>query len=111
MYTKIDGIKLFLDTNTFAFESMFMSEKYQARIVDSAFGKQNKLKMAVRLELSNVNICPLCMEEDIKKYGEPYLHRSHQLSGIETCYKHHCLLHSFVSAEECACDYKKEDYD
>ena len=39
MYTKIDGIKLFLDTNTFAFESMFMSEKYQARIVDSAFGK------------------------------------------------------------------------
>lgn len=111
MYTKMDGIKLFLDTNTFAFESMFMSEKYQARIVDSAFGKQNKLKMAVRLEISNVNICPLCMEEDIKKYGEPYLHRSHQLSGIETCYKHHCLLHSFVSAEECACDYKKEDYE
>ncbi|WP_040949390.1 TnsD family Tn7-like transposition protein [Gorillibacterium massiliense] len=37
-------------------------------------------------------LCPVCVEEDIEKYGEPYWHRSHQLPGSLVCYKHNVRL-------------------
>lgn len=57
--------------------------------------------------------CPMCVDEDRTKYGETYWHRSHQLYGINVCYKHSCKLidasvpitssasPSLVTAEEC----------
>lgn len=36
--------------------------------------------------------CPLCAEEDRKKYGETYWHRKHQISGLQTCALHGCYL-------------------
>ncbi len=35
-----------------------------------------------------VCICPDCWEEDLQKYGEGYLHLSHNLPGVRTCTKH-----------------------
>ena len=32
--------------------------------------------------------CPLCYQEDIKKYGEPYWHREHQIPLMLLCKKH-----------------------
>lgn len=40
----------------------------------------------------NIKVCPKCYVEDIEKYGEPYLHRSHNVVGVKTCYKHSCYL-------------------
>lgn len=34
--------------------------------------------------------CPACAHVDMEKYGEPYIHREHQLQGIDLC-AHHCL--------------------
>lgn len=36
--------------------------------------------------------CPCCVEEDIKKYGESYWHREHQIPEMRTCPKHGCRL-------------------
>lgn len=36
--------------------------------------------------------CPLCVEDDRKESGETYWHRKHQLSGINVCAKHGCIL-------------------
>ena len=36
--------------------------------------------------------CPLCAMEDRERYGETYWHRSHQMTGVDICPKHHCLL-------------------
>jgi len=36
--------------------------------------------------------CPTCLEEDCKKYGEPYLHRSHQLPFVAVCHIHDDVL-------------------
>lgn len=36
--------------------------------------------------------CPICVENDRKKYGETYWHRIHQLRGIAICSKHKCYL-------------------
>jgi hypothetical protein len=38
--------------------------------------------------------CPLCVDEDRRKYGETYWHRSHQIRGVQGCYKHNCVLES-----------------
>lgn len=36
--------------------------------------------------------CPMCAEEDRKRYGETYWHRLHQMIGVNICGKHHCQL-------------------
>jgi hypothetical protein len=38
-------------------------------------------------------LCPGCFEEDLKRHGEPYWHRSHQLPGVWVCLRHECFLH------------------
>lgn len=39
-----------------------------------------------------IKYCEICMKEDKKKYGEAYLHRTHQLKGILFCPEHECNL-------------------
>lgn len=39
-------------------------------------------------EENKVWVCPGCLEEDRKKYGVAYLHRSHQIPGVYSCWKH-----------------------
>lgn len=41
---------------------------------------------------SVMRYCPVCYQEDLQLYGEPYWHRSHQLSDMQICTKHHCWL-------------------
>ena len=36
--------------------------------------------------------CPMCAEDDRKRYGETYWHRLHQMIGVNICGKHHCQL-------------------
>lgn len=51
----------------------------------SAFREKEKL---------DLKYCPLCAVEDIKEFGVSYWHRSHQIPGVESCFKHqHWLSH------------------
>lgn len=36
--------------------------------------------------------CPLCVQADTERYGEPYWHREHQLPLVTVCCVHHCQL-------------------
>ena len=36
--------------------------------------------------------CPKCVKEDRTKYGETYWHRSHQMTGVNICPIHFCML-------------------
>lgn len=40
--------------------------------------------------------CSLCATDDIEKYGEPYVHREHQLQGIEYCAHHEIKLKKYA---------------
>lgn len=42
----------------------------------------------------SLRYCPICVQEDIKNYGEPYWHREHQLPLAMVCCVHHCRLQS-----------------
>lgn len=41
--------------------------------------------------------CSLCANEDIEKCGEPYIHREHQLQGIEYCAHHEIKLKKYAN--------------
>lgn len=36
--------------------------------------------------------CPCCVQEDRRKYGETYWHRTHQIDHLTICSKHECYL-------------------
>lgn len=38
--------------------------------------------------------CPECFTEDIERFGEPYWHRSHQVTGVFICSKHKIPLYN-----------------
>jgi hypothetical protein len=41
---------------------------------------------------TNLRLCPLCADENKNGLGEPYWHRSQQIAGVTTCYRHGILL-------------------
>lgn len=59
--------------------------------------------------------CPVCLREELEKYGEPYWHRLHQIPGVEICPVHCVLLqnsmikisgdnrHEFYAADQDNC--------
>lgn len=52
---------------------------------------------------TKLRYCPLCLKEDVEKYGESYWHRVHQIWIVDKCYKHGCnLLDSTVSLARAA---------
>lgn len=64
--------------------------------------------------------CPECFKEDIERFGEPYWHRSHQVTGVFICSKHKIPLYNsteliragnrqrFISASHHNCIVEKE---
>lgn len=51
-----------------------------------------------------IHYCPLCSKEELNKYGEAYIHRTHQVEGVEVCEKHGCMLYPYIN------DHKKYEY-
>lgn len=45
---------------------------------------------------SGLYYCSQCVTEDIEKYGEPFIHREHQLQGIEYCAHHELKLKKYI---------------
>ncbi|ADU31324.1 TnsD family Tn7-like transposition protein [Evansella cellulosilytica] len=39
--------------------------------------------------------CPKCVTNDLEQYGEPYIHREHQLQGIVYCAHHELILKKY----------------
>lgn len=103
--------ELYLSLSTFSFESLAMTKLQQTRIVNNVFQKQDDLNNRSNSLFSNLKICPECANEDSLLYRTPYFHRSHQLSGVYTCHKHHCMLEKYVGVKGHECDYNKNDYE
>ncbi len=55
-------------------------------------------------KLQYARYCPICLKEDVEKYGEPSWHRSHQIPGINACAEHAVWLENsnFVIRERSA---------
>jgi len=74
-----------------AFKSPEIKKEITKRMLESD-GKGIHLKLG--LVSGGVNFhrylryCPSCCIEDMKKFGSPYFHREHQISGVFQCTRH-----------------------
>ena len=89
--------ELFLSTGVFQFESAFLTEGEQTHYINKCFRPAYALKPYKNRSLIHTcKICPECLKEDRMAHGKGYLHRAHHLSGVQTCYKHKCLLFEYA---------------
>ena len=107
---KPDIIGLYLSTSTVEYESIFMTKGQQTKLINNVFAPKNALNTSSNGLIQVPCVCPECVREDIEKYGEAYLHRCHQLSGVQTCHKHQCLLKRYIGPKGHACEYRSDDY-
>lgn len=93
-------------------------EAYEAlcRFDSKTFYNRITMNKSRTCEVRHLRYCPLCVEEDRKKFGETYWRRVHQIRHINICPKHHCYLvnskmqitsnssPSLTNAEQCISD-------
>ncbi len=72
----------------------FMRFSHQARYMEAVLHGAHNFIRPVRTtrSLPYLKLCPDCMREDIKRYGEAYYHAEHHIPGMKICPKHLCPL-------------------
>lgn len=58
-------------------------------------------------ESGKIHLCLDCLQSDWEEHGYRYIHRSHQIPGIEVCWKHGSRLLS--SCPLCGCPFEQTD--
>lgn len=82
--------------------SVFIDEKIKQRIIEEikyegSYSIYTKLGIVAGgiCRKNSIFYCPICASKDTTKYGEPYIHREHQLEGIILCPHHGILLEKY----------------
>ncbi len=82
--------------------SPFIDEKIKQKVIEEikcegSYSIYTKLGIVAGgiCRKDSIFYCPICSDEDIDKYGEPYIHREHQLEGIILCPHHGRLLKKY----------------
>lgn len=86
---------LYLQTSTILFESVAYHKHNQIRLVNNVFREESQLNLNKNYFISDIKMCPECIKEDIETHGECYIHRAHQLTGVNVCHKHHIALSQY----------------
>lgn len=115
--SKLTTKEIIMKHTMFPFYTSFLSEEKAQSIYEiMAEGKGRAVESLIGFGGSKVKIpiylryCPICFENDIKKYGESYFRRSHQIVGVLYCSKHEVLLKdSTVLSTESGFDFKCAD--
>lgn len=102
--------EMFLSMSIFSFEAMFFYIGQQTRYVNNMFRKPDPLNASANTMIREIHICPQCVENDIEMFGEPYIHRAHQLSGVCTCHKHKTQLYKYTGIKGHECEYDLSHY-
>jgi len=58
-----------------------------------------------RFSTETIRLCLECLREDLDVYGVRYIHRSHQIPGVEVCGKHGSLL--LYKCPHCECSFSR----
>lgn len=89
------------EATLFDYYSVFKSDETREAALRMICGNQiNRIRYALGVKTNKITtpkyarFCPKCREEELKKYGESYWHRMHQVTGILICPKHRCMLNN-----------------
>lgn len=86
----------FIYKNTlFPFLAAFIPQDRAEKIIKTMRNGEGAVSyMRIGLISNSINLnkyfrfCPECFKEDIERFGEPYWHRRHQITGVFVCLKH-----------------------
>ena len=88
----------------FPFLAAFIPQERADKIIQTMRNGEGAVSyMRIGLISNSINLnkyfrfCPECFKEDIERFGEPYWHRSHQITGVFVCSKH--KIHLYNSTE------------
>lgn len=56
-------------------------------------------------ESGEIHLCKDCLVSDFDKFGQPYIHRSHQIPGVQVCWRHGC--HLISCCPNCGCPFER----
>lgn len=85
----------------YPFYSAFLPPKqaeyiYQSMLSDD--GKDIYVRSGINAsgvpQIKFFRFCKQCFHSDVSKYGEPFFHRLHQISGLECCLNHYTPLYN-----------------
>lgn len=94
--------KLLLNHTLFPFYARFLDVERRksafATMLQQEGDAHNLLAIPVNREggVRYVRYCPACVAEDRERYGEAYIHRSHQMMGVGICCRHSCRLKNSI---------------
>lgn len=88
----MDPAKVFMDTTMFPFEAVCMPEGKQTGFLMRVFHPALARDIYFKTFERKFRFCPECIIADKNKYGYPYVHRIHQLTGVSVCPEHGCRL-------------------
>lgn len=56
-------------------------------------------------ESGEIHLCKDCLVSDCDEYGQSYIHRSHQIPGVQVCWRHGC--HLISCCPNCGCPFER----
>lgn len=95
----------------YPYYASFLSKQRQQEILndvkDDGKALYTRLGMvAGRICIKNgIYYCAICAKSDTEQYGEPYIHREHQLQGIDYCPHHEVLLREYSVTKDSRIEY------
>lgn len=87
----------------FPFYAPFLPTKRRNELIEEmkfGTGKSLYTKLGIiaggLCKKDGIYYCPLCSKKEIQDYGEPYIHREHQLQGVLVCPHHGVILKRYA---------------
>lgn len=95
----------------YPYYASFLSKQRQQEILNDV--KEDGKALYTRLGMvagsicikNGIYYCAICAKSDIEQYGEPYIHREHQLQGIDYCPHHEVLLREYSVTKDSRIEY------
>ncbi|WP_337982985.1 TnsD family Tn7-like transposition protein [Lysinibacillus sp. C5.1] len=95
----------------YPYYASFLSKQRQQEILNDV--KEDGKALYTRLGMvagsicikNGIYYCAICAKSDTEQYGEPYIHREHQLQGIDYCPHHEVLLREYPITKDSRIEY------
>lgn len=109
MFDVTDPTGLYLDHSSFRFDSLFRTQKTNCRIANNITLHPDSINPKLKRDIK-IYACSECIKEDIRIYGEPYLHVRHHIGDASYCGKHKTLLMRYTGKRSHECEFIPETY-
>lgn len=92
---------LIAEHTIYPYYALFLSKQRQKEITNDIKGNGQGLYTRLGLVAGSIckkdglYYCNECAKQDVVQYGEPYIHREHQLQGIDYCSHHEIMLKKY----------------